>query len=122
MTITTDRIRRVAEKHVELQAICPIVYHWDNSHPSDCDNCAGTGWTPLPLSLWADALWKAGCRVTIERYFAQYRESKYEPIVDHPEVKATVGGRLLGCTESATADNADDALVMALEQAGGGEK
>ena len=109
MQASTDRIRRVAEKHPELRTHCPEGAEGDHNHMYLIKNhrmtkcCAGTGWTPLPVSLWADALFKAGKGTLISRYWSN----------GMPWVLIHYGGD----EYIEQTDNADDALVLALEQA-----
>ena len=87
MTLTVDRIRRVAEKHGELQVPCSYantkytegygytkeaVESYHNAHRKGNCPCAGTGWTPLDVRDWADALWKAGLTVHTHRDHFNY--------------------------------------------------
>lgn len=125
MTIPNDRIRRVAEKHTELRQKCDNWYH--NPHKqfehgfkdANCRDCLGTLWTPLPVSLWAQVLYRA-------HWFVEVIYSGALITVNDPNIKVRVlfawedkDGQSQCKTASAQADNADDALVMALEQADG---
>ena len=109
MTISNDRIRRVAEKHVELQRKCvgDRGYELAKKHPKHC-MCLGTGWTPLPVRDWADALRRAkNRRYTTITWFDDFVEASVWDSYSHGHAEA---------------DNADDALIMALEQADGVKK
>ena len=121
MQVTADRIRRVAEKHVELQVPCTYasakytegygytkeaVEGYHKAHQEGQCPCAGTGWTPLPVSLWADALRCA------KKFMFHIFLLRAVTVQVYEWSEAIFGGRSLG---QATADNTDDALVLALE-------
>ena len=109
-TISNDRIRRVAEKHPELQVKCHSVWtpnviaiHHDHSR---CMRCLGTLWYPLDVRDWADALIRAKVyAVTLFMLFDTVICQLWDK--EHHLVAHT------------NADNAEDALLMALEQADG---
>ena len=108
MTISNDRIRRVAEKHAELQVKCKR----DPSRTTICGLCNGlcneTCWIPLPVRDWADALRRAkNRRYTTITWFDDFVEASVWDSYSHGHAEA---------------DNADDALIMALEQADGVKK
>ena len=112
MTLSNDRIRRVAEKHVELRgpcADCVVHWGWSTEQPlGNCDTCQNTRWTPLPVRDWADALRRAkNRRYTTITWFDDFVEASVWDSYSHGHAEA---------------DNADDALIMALEQADGVKK
>ena len=123
MTISNDRIRRVAEKHVELRVKC---FHCNGigegkgDHPTlgwvgnfKCEMCAATGWTPLPVHDWADALLAGGHfkRVVVDNMILADGTKVVEVfVVTIPNISVI---------RTYYADNEEDALVMALEQADG---
>ena len=117
MTISNDRIRRVAEKHVELQVRCIAVITKEaiilTERHEDCDRCLNTRWYPLPVRDWADALLAGGHfkRVVVDKMILADGTKVVEVfVVPIPNISVI---------RTYYADNADDALLMALEQADG---
>ena len=121
-----DRIRRVAEKHAELRVPCErcdglgsYIFEVTRDKQGNelsrkalephCHHCAGTGWTPLDVRDWADALWKAGWYVQISWYMTD-GTSRGRIVKVECDNETFTGWH-------AEADNAEDALVLALEQA-----